>query len=380
MMDQSMEAHFYRHNIRGRYVYHLIILFVVFLLGCLPLIRVDITFAVRGILRTEIESCQLISPVSGKVRTSYLVPNARVHKGDTLLVLEHAAIVSEMESVRRTMAYHSAYINDLKKLIDSSGIPGTSRYREEQERYRNEIGLLVAQLAYNEDKYLTNKPLYTSGFIARMEFESIRKGYQDALRTLEVRKKEYRTKWLSQVSENELRLLELGTRLDLLVERQDACVICAHADGSLADLVEIAAGSYVHTNQQIARIIPERELIGTCLIPTDRISRIDMGQRVMLHIDSYPVAVYGSIKAEVSGVPGDASSYSGGTGFPVRLRISREVTGSRQGRRITLKSGMTFTGMFVTARKSLLEIIIERGDRLLLPAPKTESDEKVSRS
>jgi len=127
----------------------------------------------------------------------------------------------------------------------------------------------------------------------------------------------------------------------------------------------------------IARLVPDQELIASCLVTSDRISRISLGQAVKLNIDAFPGSSYGRIYGEVISIPEDASSYSGTPGFPIKCKIQQEFKNTKSNPEAQLKSGMTFTAMFIISKKSLWQMIIEKGEKLLYPTTTKASNETI---
>ncbi|MCA1746116.1 MAG: hypothetical protein LC655_00355, partial [Bacteroidales bacterium] len=81
---------------RGKPLYITAILLLTGSIIALPLIKVDITFSARGILRTAENPSRIIVPVSGEIKDCFIKTNCFVKKEDTLIVINHDAIENEI--------------------------------------------------------------------------------------------------------------------------------------------------------------------------------------------------------------------------------------------------------------------------------------------
>lgn len=193
---------------------------------------------------------------------------------------------------------------------------------------------------------------------------------------LEVRKREFQNRWQSELSAYKLEYLQLKTRLSHLKKSMELHFIKASATGYISDYTDLATGSFIASNEVIARIVPNQELIATCMVPSDKISRISTGQKVKLNIDTYPGSTYGRIKGTVISIPEDATVHSEIPGFLIICQIEQGFEHSSKYDDAKLKSGMTFTALFLIAKKTVWQLIIEKGEKLLLPSHNNPLNEK----
>lgn len=366
-MQFSAEDHFHKHNVRGKPVYFAAIILLICSIIALPLIKVDVTFSTRGILRTAENSTRITVPVAGMIVRNFIRPNCFVHKDDTLIILHHEALENELGAVLAAKSMIKGYIDDLEGLIDGRSAGKTERYRHAEMEYRHETDLLKNELNFIRDNHQTSKQLYEEGYIARMDYESIRKQLLSAESRLEVKRKEFLTRWQGELSGYTLEHLQLNTKLAHLQKMKDLHYIKAPVQGYIVDYRDLSTGSYLSVNDVVARIVPDHELVATCMVSPDKISRISVGQQVRLNIDTYPGTAFGFIEGTVTSIPEDATVYSDIPGFPVICSIQQEVQQRSGDLHVALKSGMTFTGLFILSKRSIWKLIIERGEKLLLP-------------
>lgn len=363
----SAEDHFRRNNVRGKPLYITAILLLTGSIIALPLIKVDITFSSRGILRTAENPSRIIVPVSGEIKECFIKTNCFVKKKDTLMIINHDAIEHEINTSRTALSLINSYIDDLERLIAGKSAKNTERYIHAEMECSHEINLLLNELDYTRENYLTNKQLFEEGYIARMDYEVIRNQLQSAETRLEMKRKEFQNRWEAELSVYKLEALQKNSKLAHLEKSKELHFITAPLPGYIADYNDLMAGSYISANDVVARIVPDQELVATCMVSPDKISRIRLGQDVKFNIDTYPGTAYGRIKGTVASISEDATIYSDMPGFPIICHIQQEFPHQETPGFAELKSGMTFTGLFIITQKTLWQLIIEKGEKLLLP-------------
>lgn len=372
----SAEDHFRRNNVRGKPLYITAILLLTGSIIALPLITVDITFSARGILRTAENPSRIIVPVSGEIAGCYLKTNCFVERDDTLIIINHDAIEHEISTSRTALSLIDNYIDDLKRLIAGKSARQTERYIHAEMECSHEINLLLNEMSFTRKNYLTNKQLFEEGYIARMDYEVIRNQLLSAETRLEMKRKEFQNRWEADLSVYKLDALQMNSKLAHLEKSKQLHFITAPLTGYIVDYNDLTTGSYLSANDMVARIVPDQELVATCMVSPDKISRIRVGQDVKLNIDTYPGTAYGRIKGTVASISEDATVYSDIPGFPIICHIQQEFPNTETPGFAELKSGMTFTGLFIITQRSLWQLIIEKGERLLLPKQNDRGNEQ----
>lgn len=366
----SAEDHFRRNNVRGKPLYITAILLLTGTIIALPLIKVDITFSARGILRTAENPSRIIVPVSGEINACFLKTNCYVEKEDTLMIINHDAVENEISTSRTALSLINNYIDDLERLIAEKSASHTERYMHAEMEYTHEINLLLNELNYTRENYMTHKKLFEEGYIARMDYEVILNQLEAAETRLEMKRKEFQNRWEAELSVYKLEALQMNSKLAHLEKSKELHFITAPLSGYIVDYNDLTAGSYLSANDVVARVVPDQELVATCMVSPDKISRISVGQDVKLNIDTYPGTAYGRIKGTVASISEDATIYSDIPGFPIICHIHQEFSNHEAPGFAKLKSGMTFTCLFIITQRTLWQLIIEKGEKLLLPTQK----------
>jgi len=147
IVQYSAEEHFHRNNIRGKPLYLLVIVLLAASFITLPVVKVDITFSTRGILRTEENASRIIAPVAGEIDQIFIKNNSFVNKLDTLVILNYDAIKNEVHDSQKAIAQIKSYMDDLNMLINGGEIVITTRYNQAMMEYKHELSLLRSELA-----------------------------------------------------------------------------------------------------------------------------------------------------------------------------------------------------------------------------------------
>jgi HlyD family secretion protein len=190
-----------------------------------------------------------------------------------------------------------------------------------------------------------------------------------------MKRKEFQNRWEAELSVYKLEALQMNSKLVHLEKSKELHFITAPQAGFIVDYNDLSAGSYLSASDIVARIVPDQDLVATCMVSPDKISRISVGQKVKLNIDAYPGTAYGRIRGTVASISEDATIYSDIPGFPIICHIQQEFFDPKTPGSSELKSGMTFTGLFIITQRTLWQLIIEKGERLLLPTHNNTANE-----
>ena len=365
----SIEDHFAKYRQKTHPVYAFLIILIFAIIAALPFIKIDITYSSRGVLKTSSEASPVVSQLNGIVSSIWLNKNKFVNKGDTLIILEHGNYENEKSCTLRTISIIKDAIHDLEALLSSTPSPQTAKYREKYAKYTHEMSSLENDIRLQTEEFESTKKLYNEGFIARLEYERIQSQYLSAKDKLKLRRKSYLSGWQSELSTLKIELLQKESKLSHLQNTLNKHYVISPSSGYVTDYHSLQQGTYIAAGTQIARIVPVTQLEVTSVVPPDKISWIRTGQDVRLKIDSYPASVFGYINAQVKTIPEDATNFKDRLGFPVICAIHEQANYIKNPslKEMRLKSGMTCSTMFILQKKSLLQVMIEKGEKLFIP-------------
>ncbi|HLV93123.1 MAG TPA: HlyD family efflux transporter periplasmic adaptor subunit, partial [Aequorivita sp.] len=172
-----------------------------------------------------------------------------------------------------------------------------------------------------EEKFKTDKKLFDSGVIAKMEYFEEQTKYaqkQDALEQLKtgiiqnnITITNLEKELLDLTFENEDKLRQLRVELTTLIDQlenqiigwQQSYVLKSPYDGYVNFLGNITENQTVSAGSVLFAVLPkDTRLIGYVQIPSQGIGRVEKGQRVNIQLANYPQQEFGQLKGEIISV------------------------------------------------------------------------------
>ena len=163
---------------------------------------------------------------------------------------------------------------------------------------------------------------------------------------------------------------ELSTRartLPALSSRVDRTVIRAPVGGRVNRVLVTTVGGSVSPGQPLVELVPSREALQVeALVSPKDIGSVRIGQRAKVDITAYDPAVYGSLEGQVVTISPDAvlNERTGETHYVVRVRTGKAALNDRNGRRLTIGSGMIATVNLLGDKRSVMSYILTPITRL----------------
>lgn len=359
----SEEYHYSRYRVKGKPLYKIVILLFIVTLIAIPLINIDITYSARGILRTPEEPCILRMPLAGEICTNNIKLHSRVLRGDTLLVLDRSTLDSKIRNCKSSEKLVRSYIRDIELIITNNS-PFSSRYKQINKTYQGQLRHIEYELDHAENVYRTQSELFREDCIARIEFQAAQRSYEQAKENLEIFRLEYRSKLENELSAYKLQLNDIENQKVQLLQQEESAVLIAPVNGRVSEYRHLSIGSYLFINQHVATIIPDAELIAEVMVTTDKISRIHPEQRIKISVDAFPGSSYGRLEGTVSAIPEDARQIEKQSFYSIQCRIPEQEFPSGHQNTTVLRSGMSVNCLFILTRKSLLQLLTEKGEHL----------------
>src|SRR5690606_14462332 len=138
------ENHLGRHSAHSSAIYLAVVGLLLAALAALPLVRVELSVAGRGVIRPAAELHEIIAPVAGHVEWSGVRLHRRVSRGEPILRLEGGATTRALAEVDARLRAAEAVIADLESLLGQDDILSaralrTPLYSRAAERQQAEI-------------------------------------------------------------------------------------------------------------------------------------------------------------------------------------------------------------------------------------------------
>lgn len=156
--------------------------------------------------------------------------------------------------------------------------------------------------------------------------------------------------------------VRLGALPSAIEQYRKAMVVVAPVSGTVIKLSLNGPGDLVAANQELMWIVPSEDaLVAELNINNRDISQVFVGQEVLLKLDALPEREFGTVKAKVESIP--IATFQSNSDAPptylIRARLdSQSVIKNEQ--TYPFKFGMTFQGLMISKRQSLLRLGIRK--------------------
>lgn len=369
-VGDTLENLFAAHGPERPVLYWLFALLLAGAIAALPLIEVDVSVRASGWIRPAAERTELRTPVSGHIARILARENEVVPLDAPLFVLSARDLEEALARNRARQRESSTEISDLALLFDAwAGGPAPSdatlavpALQAEQAQLRTQLdsyGLAESKARTELERYAH---LSAKGIATQQELDSARYEVERLLAEQKLLIRQQVARWQARMKERRAAFDDLLSEEKRLVVECERYVIRAPAQGVVLGVSFLSVGGFVSAGQTLGTISPEESLRAELLVAPRDIGFIHAGQKVRLQIDAFAYSQWGMLDGVVKSVSGDLvalGSTAGGqaTGFRVvvaphatELSLPNGVTGE-------LRKGMSLTGRFIVARRSLLDVL-----------------------
>ncbi|HVJ83313.1 MAG TPA: HlyD family efflux transporter periplasmic adaptor subunit [Planctomycetia bacterium] len=166
-----------------------------------------------------------------------------------------------------------------------------------------------------------------------------------------VRKKDNEVKRLARFNEIE----GLRRELESLAWEKDHAAVRSPIDGIVTAGV-LREGELVEAGRSIADVAPDEGFIFEAQVKSDEVANLKAGLAARVKVDAYDANKYGAALGEVAFVSPDSSG-EGSAAYRVQVKLAGDAL-ENNGERVALKLGMAGYCDIVTARETLLAIVL----------------------
>ncbi len=216
----------------------------------------------------------------------------------------------------------------------------------------SKIKLLEVQRAHNKAQGDLNR--------TKLSKSSVRANISQVKGNLVALNEKFRNESLIQVDSLSSERAQVSAQLTQLNDRVRRLAVLAPADGIVKGLKYRTVGSIIPPGDVVAEIVPISDsLIAEVRISPRDIGHVDLGTEVLVKIDTYNFARYGSITSSLDHI--SASSFmdeEGNSYFKGLVALPQNYIGTDpKSNRIT--SGMTVVADIRTGKKTLLQYLVK---------------------
>lgn len=380
IIENSALAFNYKHQVRSKSIYLLIIVCLVGGFSALPFIKTDIYFTSRGIIKPQGEKTPLISPNTGYVAKSNILYNALIAVGDTLLVIDNARVLEEIEEVKLKLELAESNISDLNYLLFSKNPIGdhldlpvnrSNLIKHDQQIRQVNHELLSKKTALERQEILFDEKVITTAQIEDLRFDYQRIVEQKALLI-----EDQKFNWQTQRKEEQLNIMNLKSQLKSLSRNKDEFVLIAQVSGLLVNVKELTPGTLINSGERLAEVSPDKELIVEALIPPSKIGLINQENTISYQIDAFNYRNWGLATGKILEISKDVELINDQPVFRALASIDQSHLQLKDGIKGELKRGLTLSARFKITERTLYDLLYDKIDDWLNPSQNSTSNLK----
>lgn len=375
IIESTVETHLFRLSTKSKVIYLIILLSIISILALLSFIYVDIYSTSRGIIKPEKERMPINAPITGKVKESYIVDNAQVKKGDTLLRFDTSIVAEQLNFIQRRMDETSIFIEDLDYLVGTRHIELS---HIQSPKYKNEAIFFKQKRQELQTKYKKQKrdferaqKLFNKGVIARTEYENEQLNYDLIINQIKQLKEQHHNTWQAQLTTMNANLVELNSNYKQTLQNKHLHVVTAPISGSIISSINLDTNSYLTVGQTLAELSPDTSLRVECLVSPLDIGLLKPNTKVLFQIDAYNYNQWGMVSGQITEMAKDIEFIDNQAVFKVYCTLNDTHLSLKNGYKGALKKGMTLTAKFLLTKRSLFDLIYDKVDDWVNPSTHT---------
>jgi HlyD family secretion protein len=368
IIKESCENYFSEQNSSGSAIYLAAILFLLVAACLLPVVKVQVTSQSDGIVRSVYEDNPIVPAVTGEVIYCKMSENLAVHKSDTLLIIASHRIDQQLRLFTFKEKEEETLVADLSKLIIGNWQNLTTALcKQEYQTFSGKLAEQKTALIQAERDYLLAEKLYGKGITPRYELEKLNNAFLLENNRYSSLLAQQQTLWQGRLKETIIRLADITSEIEQMKkEKMDYCLL-APISGTITGFNGIKTGNFLLPNQLIAKISPDNELMVECYVSPSDIGLIEKGMEVSFQFHAYNYNQWGVASGLVHDISSNVANINSAPYFRVKCKLAQSYLQLKNGTRGNLKKGMTLTGRFKVAERTLFQLLYDKADNWLNP-------------
>jgi HlyD family secretion protein len=371
IIKNSYESYFCEQSSSGRSIYLSVILFLIVSFALLPTVNVQVTTQSEGVVRSLDEDNPIVAVISGEVRSCRISENQFVAKDDTLLVIATDRIDQEIKLLTFQKLEYRQHLTDLSQLVaGENGKLYSAVYKQEFIAHQGKLAEQLTQLQQAENEYLLARLLFDKGITPKHDLEKILRQFQFEKSKYASLNEQQKTFWQGKLQEAILNLAELEIRMKQLETEKRQYCLTASITGHITGFTGIKPGNFIYPNMQIATIAPGNDLLVECYVPPSDIGLIEQGMSASFQFHAFNYNLWGVGTGKVNEISNSVVSINNTPFFRIKCQLDQNFLQLKNGCIGKLKKGMTLTGRFKVAERTLFQLLYDKADNWLNPKRK----------
>jgi HlyD family secretion protein len=346
-----------------RLTYYTLLLLLVAALVWASLSVVDIAVHASGVIRPPQGTQTLHSATTGYLKELRVCEQQSVQAGDTLAVLDGAAL---SQRLRLQRAKHERLLQEIADMRNVQMLNANARYAFPVYATEVAVKLKEREALQQELRTLRTKEqrvqeLFAKQFISAEEYEQSR--FQREHKELAL------TQWqettaraaAERLQQMTLQAVELESEVKSLSIEQRNVVLCAPTSGVVSVLHHKTPNVLINAGTPVATILPHQEPVAEFFIAANDVGFVKQGLAVQYQVEAFPFQEWGMLRGTVKSVANDVTLNGQTAQFLVRGGFdSRQLHSPRHQARVTATSGMTVRAHVVVAQKRLITMLWDK--------------------
>lgn len=349
----------------------LLVIVISLFLPCLFFCHLDEIVTVSGEIRPETSETSIIPLFSGTV-TNVNYKNSQLVKADELLLEMDSSYEKQellnLEKLKELYQNEEIKLSNMINLIentDTESLPKETKqeftdskcvaFISEYKKYKNQTKLA-------KDNFERQKLLFPMA-ISKTELEDYENSYLQAkynftswLENQKIQSWENYTEITKNLQNCQIQIIQISKEI-LNSE------VYAKSTGYINEINKIKVGDYINAGTKILTIIPESEKL-RCIapVPASKISKVKVGQEVIIQLNDLPWTKYGKLNGKVSLVPSDSLQVSANLSqniFPVEITLSQNFLQDRNKNKVYLHIGSTASVRIKISKNTIFQKFLQ---------------------
>ncbi len=339
---------------------------IIFVILCLPVIKIPISSSSRGVVRAELENSVLKPIVGGKVVYNKIEKNNQyVNKGDTLVVVLSDQLKNQLDFLNEQIRDYSSQREDLENLTSGNFLNlKTGLYMKEYTTYKEKYSQIKMQLDLSKEDYKRANKLHQEGVYPKAEYDKYYFAYKGLENQLYALKESQIAQWFANKVTIERELRNFDKEVERLKKEENNYTIVAPISGRITNYSGIQLGTYLIQGESIASLSSNSDLIVENYVSPRDIGYIFKNQKVKIQVDTYNYNQWGLLEGKVIEIDKNitVNQQTGETYFRVLCSMDQSYLQLKNTYKGDIEKGMTLTTRFYLLDRTLWQLLFDRID------------------
>ena len=366
IVNNTIEVHSFKNRISSNIIYNILIISIIISCIVLPFVYLDIYTSAQGIIKSDIETNQISSYYSGKIKEIFIKENQTILKGDTLLIVDNAVVMSRLKLLSNQLAEVKSFVQDLNYLSNEKKATKDSLksilYQKRYIQYSKKTHLLQTRFLKFKNDFIRQEKLLNKDVISKVEFEKSQFNLNSSLSELNYYKTSQYNQWQSELTQQSNKLQELESILLQYKKERNNHFIVAPISGTIQNLIGLEVGNFITKGSPLAEISPNTKLIAECFLKPADIGLLKPKTHVKIQVDAFNYNQWGTAKGKIIYISNDILVVNNNRMFKVICSIDQKRLQLKNGFQGELKKGMTINVRFFIAKRSLYNLLYDSID------------------